>query len=103
MTVGLRNTIRIGSISASGAVALLFLSAASPSAQLAVPIPPETLNWNGDPKAPDISGVWVRAEGPTGPLASKEGWLPWPPPLKPGFAEIWRKRVADAALGDAGE
>ncbi len=61
-------------------------------------VPPQKLSWYGDPKAPDISGVWVRV-GSEGSSASKEGWLPSPPPLKPPFAVIWRKRVADAAAG----
>ena len=60
--------------------------------------PPEALSWHGDPQAPDISGVWVRVDQPTA-SGSKEGWRPWPPPLKPAFAAIWRKRVADAAAG----
>lgn len=63
-----------------------------------VVIPPQTLSWYGDPKAPDISGVWVRSAA-EGKSASKEGWLPWPPPLKPPYAATWRKRVADAAAG----
>lgn len=76
------------------------LDAQSPAVQpnsLGV-VPPQKLSWHGDPAAPDISGVWVRA-GNAGGSASKEGWLPWPPPLKPRYAAIWRKRVADAAAG----
>ena len=69
------------------------------SAQMATPIPPQTLSWHGDPKAPDISGVWVRDDAASQAAGSKEGWLPWPPPLKPKFAAVWRKRVADAAAG----
>ena len=61
-------------------------------------VPPQKLNWHGDRAAPDISGVWVRT-GSEGQSASKEGWLPWPPPLKAAFAATWRKRVADAAAG----
>lgn len=61
-------------------------------------IAPERLNWHGDPKAPDISGVWVRVDTPTG-AGSKEGWTPWAPPLKGAFAETWKKRVAAAAAG----
>ena len=59
------------------------------------PIAPEQLNWHGDPKAPDISGVWVRADTPAG-TGSKEGWTPWAPPLKGAFAQTWKKRVAAA-------
>jgi hypothetical protein len=65
--------------------------------------PPGKLNWNGDPSAPDMSGVWVRAEGqgvkPGAKAASKEGWGPWPAPLKGAFAVTWKKRVADEAAG----
>lgn len=63
--------------------------------------PPEKLSWHGDPAAPDISGVWVRVATPTpsGAGASKEGWLPWPPPLKPAYARIWHDRVARQAAG----
>ncbi|WP_174290876.1 hypothetical protein [Sphingomonas bacterium] len=61
-------------------------------------IAPEQLNWHGDAKAPDISGVWVRADTPAA-SGSKEGWAPWAPPLKGAFAETWKKRVADAAAG----
>ena len=99
MRAGVLNFIRFPTISVSAAIALLLLTGATSPAQLAAPIPPERLNWNGDPKSPDISGVWIRAESPTNASGGKEGWLPWPPPLKPAFAKIWRKRVADAAAG----
>lgn len=74
-------------------------SATLPQAMVPAVLPPEDLNWHGDPKAPDLAGVWVRVETDAKAGSSKEGWLPWPPPLKPKFAEIWRKRVADAAVG----
>ncbi len=61
-------------------------------------IPRVSGSWDGDPKSPDLSGVWVRVEQAAGP-GSREGWLPWPPPLKPAFAATWRKRVSDAAAG----
>jgi hypothetical protein len=63
------------------------------------PTPSERLNWNGDPGSPDISGVWVLAEAPAKPGVSKEGWRPWPAPLKGTFADSWKKRVADEAAG----
>ncbi len=62
------------------------------------PIPAETLNWHGDPKAPDLGGVWVRASAGS-PSPSKEGWLPWPPPLTPKYAEVWQQRTAVATAG----
>lgn len=70
-------------------------------AQAPLPAPVEKLSWHGDPKAPDISGVWVRADlpGADGVSTSKEGWTPWPPPLKGDFAATWKKRTADAAAG----
>jgi hypothetical protein len=69
------------------------------------PATPEHLSWYGDPSAPNLSGVWVRADA-TGDddkagsaHNSKEGWRPWPPPLKRMFAAIWEKRVTDAVAG----
>ena len=88
----------------AGLLAIAFAAlalAASPSFAQAVPpvvIPSQKLSWYGDPAAPDISGVWVRS-GTEGKTASKEGWLPWPPPLKAPYAATWQKRVADAAAG----
>ena len=81
--------------------ALLLLVLANPVvAQVSVPAP-EKLSWYGDPKAPNLSGVWVRVDEPgaDGVTKSKEGWTPWPAPLKGQFAETWKKRVADAAAG----
>ncbi|MGY2737035.1 hypothetical protein ACVWYO_004768 [Sphingomonas sp. UYP23] len=60
--------------------------------------PSEKLNWHGDATAPDISGVWVLVDAPA-ISGSKEGWQPWAPPLKATFAEMWKKRVADAQAG----
>ena len=63
-------------------------------------VPPEKLSWHGDPAAPDISGVWVRVDMPgSGTGNSKEGWLPWAPPLRAAFAKIWHDRVAQQAAG----
>ena len=72
-------------------------------------LPPQQLSWYGDPGAPDLSGVWARADladDPRGAGASnpgkpvsKEGWTPWPPPLRGEFASIWSKRVADEKAG----
>jgi hypothetical protein len=87
-----------GFLAAGCAVALAGSSAVSAQAIAPSVVPPQKLSWQGDPAAPDISGVWVRA-GTEGASVSKEGWLPWPPPLKPAYAAIWRKRVADAAAG----
>lgn len=90
-----RGTLRIG-------VAAVTLAASSLGAAQSVapaPMPPEKLSWYGDPKAPDISGVWVRVDAPAAGGASKEGWGPWPPPLKGKYADAYRTRVADAAAG----
>ncbi|WP_174279049.1 hypothetical protein [Sphingomonas bacterium] len=65
----------------------------------ALPAPPRTASWNGDPSAPPFGGVWRLAEAPAAPRGSREGWAPWPPPLKGAFATRWRKAVADAAAG----
>ncbi|MBA3896413.1 MAG: hypothetical protein H0X36_04615 [Sphingomonadaceae bacterium] len=79
--------------------ASFLLAMANPAlAQAPAVTPPSKLSWHGDAKAPDISGLWVRTDKGVG-QGSKEGWLPWPPPLKPQFEAIWHKRVADAAAG----
>lgn len=86
---------------------LLSIFSGAASAQAPVPLPPEHLSWDGDPAAPDLSGVWMRTDAAqTQPASvssskdgSKEGWTPWPPPLTPEFATVWQKRVADAAAG----
>uniref|UniRef100_UPI001C2D382C hypothetical protein n=1 Tax=Sphingomonas bacterium TaxID=1895847 RepID=UPI001C2D382C len=61
--------------------------------------PPQALSWYGDPSAPDLSGVWTRADAPHADGASPEGWAPWTPPLRGAFKATWDKRVADAAAG----
>lgn len=80
------------------AAAVLGSGPAAAQSGAPVVIPPQKLSWYGDPKAPDISGVWVRS-ATEGKSPSKEGWLPWPPPLKPPFAATWKKRVGEAAAG----
>jgi hypothetical protein len=80
----------------------LLASPGDARAQAPAPGAPEPLSWYGDPSAPDISGVWVLVDsvGGTSPASrSKEGWRPWPPPLKAPFKAVWQKRVAEAAAG----
>lgn len=88
---------------AATAAALLPLHAGTASAQVPAPVSHERLSWYGDPGAPDLSGVWVRADeaggGSDTASEGKEGWQPWPPPLTPEFAAAWQRRVADAAAG----
>lgn len=94
-------------LAAAAFAVLLPTLAGAAWAQAPAPLPPEKLSWDGDPAAPDLSGVWVRTDPAQAPGAaasankngSKEGWQPWPPPLTPEFATIWQKRVADAAAG----
>ena len=57
----------------------------------------ERVSWHGDASAPDISGVWVRQ--PSAGSGSKEGWGPWPPPLKPAFLDKWKTTAAATAAG----
>ena len=88
----------------AGTVSWLVLGAAAllvgpVVAQPVTVAPPGKLSWYGDPKAPDLSGVWIRVDTPVAPGASKEGWLPWPAPLKGDFAKTYAKRVADGAAG----
>ena len=81
-------------------LALAGVSVTGPAlAQAPAATPPARLDWHGDAKAPDISGVWVRADAQGSGGASKEGWTPWAPPLKGKFAQTWKTRVAEAAAG----
>jgi hypothetical protein len=84
-----------------GCAAVLLLLSALAFAASAAQLPyPENPGWYGDPAAPNISGVWVRKDAAVQSAGvSKEGWKPWPPPLKGTFATTWRKRVKDAAEG----
>ncbi len=83
--------------------AILPALAGTASAQAPAPASPDRLSWYGDSSAPNLSGVWMRADEAGGSSntasRSKEGWQPWPPPLKPEFSAIWQTRVADAAAG----
>jgi len=84
----------------AAALATYALQSPIAMAQPVAPTPPEPLSWNGDPAAPDFSGVWVRADDQGKAVsASPEGWRPWPPQLKGPFAATWKTRVADAAAG----
>ena len=89
----------VGRALLSGGLATILVGAVGLQAlaQPPAPRPPEHLSWYGDPSAPDISGVWVRQ--PSTGSASKEGWTPWPPPLKPAFAAKWTARVEAAKAG----
>jgi hypothetical protein len=80
---------------ATAAVFLAALGAVATAQQS--PAAPAVVSWYGDPSAPNISGVWVRTDAAE--RGSKEGWKPWPPPLKGAFAATWKKRVAEAAAG----
>lgn len=80
--------------------------------------PPAGASLYGDPKAPDISGVWLgMAMGAPGKApdtntgASADGrpatyWAPWPLPYTPAYQKIFEERVAATkrgkALGDVG-
>lgn len=95
---GISSATAVGLLAAAGLCSIAL--AQSPPA----PLPPQPLSWFGDPGSPDISGVWARADvaGATAVATgagSREGWTPWPPPLKGEFATLWKKRVADAKAG----
>ncbi len=83
--------------------AIISLALFSIHAHVLAASPTPAVSWYGDPSAPDLSGVWVRSDEqtPTGRsgAASKEGWAPWPPSLKPSYAKIWNKRVQETASG----
>ena len=95
----MRVEVKYGRCLILAASAALVVPAVGSVAQTPAPAAPEHLSWYGDPKAPNLSGVWVRVDTPVTAGTSKEGWGPWPPPLKDKYADIWRKRVADAAAG----
>ncbi len=86
---------------AASVVAVVAQALVGPASAQPSPAPAERLSWFGDRDAPDLSGVWKLVEpAAANPMtASKEGWLPWPPPLKPPFDALWRKRATDAAAG----
>ena len=80
--------------------------------------PPPGVSFNGDPKAPDISGLWlgsatgIPGKGPqTNSGESADGrppayWAPWPLPYTPAYQKIYLERVEamkkGRALGDQG-
>ena len=81
-------------------VIVFVFSHGAASAEAPQPLPPESLNWQGDPNAPDLSGVWQRIPSEAASaVKSAAGWQPWPPPLKGPFAVLWKKRVQQAAAG----
>ena len=86
----------------AGALILALLPASFAMAQAQRPVvrPPQAVGWYGDPSAPNISGVWVLS-GPAAKTPTKEGWLPWPAPLKGEYAKTWaaRKVAKDADGG----
>ena len=90
-----RRHVLMAALRAVGGLALGGVASAAPPA----PSAPEKLNWHGDATAPDISGVWVRVDSATSVKVNKEGWLPWPPPLKPAFAKVWRERLTQQVVG----
>ena len=69
------------------------------SAQLAAPTGDKHVEWYGDQSAPNLSGVWRLVEAPSPPQGSKEGWMPWPPPLIGDFVAKWHKAQAETAAG----
>ena len=75
-------------------LSIAIIGAAAPGLAAAPSAPVHS--WYGAPGAPDISGVWVLSL-PANASASKEGWAPWQPPLKPPFADVYAKRIADPA------
>jgi hypothetical protein len=84
--------------------ALLFATIGTVAAAAETPVPNSKVSWYGDPSAPNISGVWARVDtvqpgATSGRGSSKEGWRPWPPPLKGQFAAKWKQRVSEDAAG----
>ena len=77
------------------ATAIALAVGITPASIAAQDAPSAKASWYGDPAAPDLSGVWQLA--PAAAASSKEGWLPWPPPLKPPFAAKYEERVTAGA------
>ena len=90
--------VKLGIMAAAGMAASALWGNAASAQTPPVALPPQPLSWFGDPGSPDLSGVWTRVDAPAG-VASREGWTPWPPPLRGAFAAMWKKRVADARAG----
>ena len=88
-----------------GLLLAVFCSGAAPAQTPPVASPPQVLSWYGDASAPNVSGVWARLNVAVDPkdlaagTTSSEGWTSWPPPLRGGFAAIWKKRVEEAKAG----
>ena len=72
--------------------------------------PPPPVSFYGDPKVPDISGLWLgTAMGAPGEKfapgrGSADGrgatvWAPWPLPYTPAYQKIYDERVAAAKAG----
>jgi hypothetical protein len=59
----------------SGAMSAAMLAVSTPA--LAQAPAPGHVSWYGDPKAPDISGVWVRVDEAAATGRSHEGWTPF--------------------------
>ncbi len=101
-SAGSRRRSPVDSLQAGLAAIGLAVTVSAASAQtLPAPLPPQPLSWYGDPGAPNVSGVWARAELASDPklTASPEGWTPWPPPLRGQFADLWKQRVAATKAG----
>jgi hypothetical protein len=90
------NVVGRAALAAIVAGSLCLAGSHATQAQTPAVLAPEALSWYGDLTAPDISGVWVRSDAGA---ASKEGWQPWPVPLKGKYAAIYKKRLAEAAAG----
>ena len=113
LRIGEKNSISVDKVLSVTALFGLVATASWGNAVLAqvlpVALPPQPLSWFGDPGKPNLSGVWARtdiASDPKGASANvkgvatgKEGWTPWPPPLRGDFASLWKKRVAEDAIG----
>ena len=108
MLMGEKQAMRLSLVPAMAVMVLGGCALAQATAQVGYPpfarpqqqTPVEHLDWNGDPSAPNISGVWMRADDQGKTVAGDpEGWQPWAPPLKGKFLATWQRRVADTAAG----
>ena len=73
--------------------------------------PPPGVSYHGDPKAPDLSGLWLGTHTgvpgltPTPGRGSQDGrpqtyLTPWPLPYSPAYQKIYEERVAAAKKGE---
>lgn len=94
------------------AATLLFAAGGQAIAEAVTTWPPPGVSFNGDPGAPDVSGLWQGSQigVPGVPPAPNRGpadgepqvyWTPWPLPFRPAYQGIVEARAAAVQQGKA--